>query len=101
MRDNAHQESGYRSGLNSDSDAEGRSQHHHCYTVASGELHSANSLKHEHIDAHWIFAEVRALPYSGFNVFPFHLRKIDRNSDSSEKQVARVFTFPTFLGETP
>ena len=101
MRDNAHQESGYPSGLNSDSDGEGRSQHHHCYTIASGELHSANALKDEHFGAHWIFAEVRALPYSGFNVFPFHLRKMGRNSDGIEKQVARVFTFPSLLGKTP
>ena len=35
MRDDAHQESGYQSGL--DSNGEGSSQHHHCYTVASGE----------------------------------------------------------------
>ena len=64
-------------------------------------LHSANSLKHEHIDAHWIFVEVRALPYSRFNVLPFHLRKMDRNSDGSEKQVVRVSTFPSLLEKTP
>ena len=63
MRDDPHQEPGYQSGLNSDSDGEGPSQHH-CYTVASGALHSANSLKHEHIDAHWIFVAGRTLPYS-------------------------------------